>query len=252
MAPLAGLSVLATRMLGRSGRVSVTFETLKRTRADLAVIALYDLAGVIVAMLALILFGVTKPTLLVEYFNSNPWVAWTCFGVIGPLFAVGLIDRLPVERLVDASRRISGDEVDATTARGSALRRKAVERVLSCHYQDIAVTVGSERRRLLHRAKRLVWNGDLHFDEVATQLTCFAAEFHDGVLPDGVVDIIRDRENWPTDHDMFEAVLQLVMIALREGLSSPISIACRICEAEPVTVGTGAGSELGRSPLGEG
>lgn len=233
-APVVGLGVLVARMLGRSGRLYLTLSTLSRSRADLTVIALYDIAGAMVAILSLTLFGVTKPTLLVEYFNTDPVISWALFGALGPIFAVGLIDRLPVERLVTISRSsLSGEEFRATLARGSALRRKAVERVLACHYEDISVTEGSERRSLLHRSKQLIRTGLLHFDEIAAQITDYVAEFRDGDLPAEVSTILDSRTAWPTDHDTFEAALTLVGVALDQGLSRPISIACRIGENVP-------------------
>lgn len=231
VAPLAGIAVLLTRMIGRSGRPDLAIGTLRRKKGDCALIVVYDLTGAVLAVAGVVLLGVTKPTLIVSYFDSQPLIAWAIFGALGPIFAIGIVDRFPVERLVQLPGAGNGrNQIEVTAARGAALRRRAAERILAGHYDDVAVSVGSERRQLLHLCKDLINSGDLHFDDIAGQITAYAHELDDGRLPREVSVILENRTAWPTDHDTFEAALTLVGIALDQGLIRPVSIACRIVD----------------------
>ena len=218
-------------MLGRSSRLHLTLATLRRTKADLVVIALYDLMGAAIAILGLVAFGVTKPVFLVEYFSTDPWVAWAFFGAVGPILAVGLVDRVPIEKFIDLSQaRPAKKEVEPTAVVATSLRSDAVKHILHCHWEDIRVMEGGERYVLLHRAKDLLSRDLLHFDDVAEQITAYATEFAQGELPEEIAEILERRATWPTDHDPFNAALGLVSLSLREGLVRPVSIACRIRE----------------------
>lgn len=228
-APLVGFGALVVRMLGRSSRLHLTLETLKRTKADLLVIAFYDLAGAAVATFGLIVFGLSKPAPLVDYFHSDPWIAWMAFGALGPLFAAGLLDKVPLGKLIDLPRDRPVKKVEAVPA-SSSPRQDAMKHVLYCHWEDIRVVKGKERHDLLHRAKRLLSQGTLHFDDVAEQITAYASEFEEGRLPEEITEVLARRATWPTDHDPFHAGLGLVTLALREGLTRPVSAACRIPE----------------------
>lgn len=243
VAPIAGLVVVVSRMLGRSGRLDLVLRTLRRSKANLTVVALYDIAGAVLAVAAIVLLGITKPGVLVEYFHTDPVLAWAIFGALGPICAVGLIDRFPVERLVSlVDSQGSSREFQVTVARGAALRRRAVERILALHYEDLAVSEGSEHRSLMHRAKRLVRTDQLHFDDIALQVTKYV-EYRQREMPPPVSKVLHSRNSWPTNHDAFEAALTLVGVALDQGLTRPISIACRIGEssfdaAEGIAAGT--------------
>ena len=251
-APLAGMGFLAARMLGRSGRAKLTYATLARSKADVAVIVVYDVVGAIIAAATFVLLGVTKPAVLVAYFKSDPWIAWSAFGIMGPLFAVGILDRLPILRLVSASlepgypvaqsgeRRVRSILVD-----GSAVRRTSVERILKCQYEDVLVTEDSERNSIYHRAKRLIDAQSLHFDDIAPQVARYVDEFRDGNMPDEVANVIQSRKAWPTDYDAFKGADTLVGVALDQGLNRPINIACRIAE-------NNASDESGFSSVGMG
>lgn len=232
VAPIVGLGVVVGRMLGRSGRLDVAVRTLRRSKANVTVIALYDTVGAGLAIVTVVLLGVTKPTDLISYFDTDPVIAWALFGALGPMFAVGIIDRFPVERLVTLPHLDTKQEFQATVARGAALRRRAVERILASHYEDVAVDKGSEHRSLLHRAKRLLRSDILHFDDFAREITRYV-EFRRRELPEAVSDVLHKRAAWPTDHDTFEAALTLVGVALDQGLTRPVSIVCRIGESSP-------------------
>lgn len=237
-APMVGMGLVAARMVGRSGRIKLTGETLRRSKADLMVLVAYDCLGAVIAVLALVLLGITKPSPLVSYFQSDPWIAWAIFGTAGPLCAVGILDRLPIIRLVSLSP--TGDaapppgvegEIRASLAEGAALRRKAVERILKCHYEDTVVVENSERNSLFRRAKKLIEREKLHFDDIAAQLLGYVAEFRQGEMPPEVSELLEQRGSWPTDHDAFEGAQTLVGVSLDQGLNRPVNIACRIAEA---------------------
>ncbi|HET9592819.1 MAG TPA: hypothetical protein VFP17_07875 [Solirubrobacterales bacterium] len=216
-------------MIGRSGRLDLACTTLLRKKADCAVMILYDAAGAVVGACALVLLGVTKPDVLVSYFESDPWIAWSVFGALGPVFAIGVIDRFPIERLVELPADGQHREIQLEVARGVALRRRAVERMLAAHYDDVRVALGSERRTLLHRCKRLIHEGHLHFDDIATQVKDYGHGLEGG-LPPEISKVLDDRSAWPTDHDPFDAALTLVGIALDQDLTRPLLVACRIAD----------------------
>lgn len=226
-APLMGLGFLTARMLGTSGRVTLTYETLARSKADIAVIVVYDISGAIVAVCGIVLLGITKPATLVSYFATDPWIAWPVFGVLGPVLAVGILDRLPVIRWASlALQEVNG----AAMIDSASLRRKSVERILKCHYEDVLVTVDNERNSLLHKAKRLIDDQWLHFDDIAHHVTRYVDEFRAGEMPPEVAKIIERRKAWPTDYDAFSGAETLAAVAIEEGLGRPVNIACRIAE----------------------
>lgn len=239
-APAAGLGFLTARMLGRSGRANLTIETLSRSKADIVVIAIYDVVGALVAVAGLVLLGVSKPSPLVSYFNSDPLIAWATFGVVGPVCAVGVLDRLPIIRFVNLSPAGVGqleydsNSLRATLADGVALRRKSVERILKCHYEDVLVVEDTERITLLHRAVGLIGGGVLGFDEIALQIEKYIQEFRDGTMPQELEKLLRERESLPAVEDMFLNAERLVGVALDKGLNRPVNIACRVAEAAPV------------------
>lgn len=236
-APIAGLGSLTARMLGRSGRISLTLQTLARSKADLAVIVTYDVLGAVIAVLTLVLLGISKPPLLISYFHTDPVLAWAVLGVFGPAFAIAVLDRIPVVRLsnlstvdAEALSTQAKREIRAAVTDGVALRRKSVERIFKCHYEDVQVVEEVERIRLHQRAMALMQQRLLHFDDVARQVKRYVREHRDGKMPAEVAQLLEQRKAWPTKEDVFSGGLSLVGIALDAGLKRPVNVACQVAE----------------------
>jgi hypothetical protein len=237
-APLAGLGTQAAQMVGRGGRIKLAFHAFARSKGDVAVIIIYDVLGAVLAVLALILLGISKPSPLISYFHSDPLVAWAIFGMVGPAFAIAFLDRVPVIRLAELSSPNSAvvsepaqKQISATVADGVALRRKSVERIFKCHYEDLRVVEEIERLDLQRRAQQLIRRGWLHFDDVARQIQDYVREHRDGEMPAHIAEALDRRDSWPVDEDLFSAGLSLVGITLDAGLTRPINIACRVAES---------------------
>jgi len=225
-------------MLGRSGRVRVALNSFARSKADLVVIVTYDVLGAVIAILALVLLGISKPSPLLSYFHSDPVLAWAVFGVLGPAFAIAVLDRIPVVRLVDLSAASTAalssqaqKEIRATVSDGVALRRKSVERIFKCHYEDVQVVEETERKRLHQWATALMKQERLHFDGVARQIEGYVREYRDGKMPADIARLFEQRKKWPTQEDLFSGGLSLIGIALDAGLNRPVNIACRAAES---------------------
>ena len=236
-APIAGVGSLAARMLGRSGRITLTFHTFARCKADLAVIVTYDILGAVIAVLALVLLGISKPSPLVSYFHTDPVLAWAILGVFGPAFAIAVLDRIPVVRLsnlstvdAEALSTQAQREIRAAVTDGVALRRKSVERIFKCHYEDVQVVEEVERIRLHQRAMELMQRRLLHFDDVARQIERYVREHRGGKMPAEVDQLLMQRKTWPTKEDVFSGGLSLVGIALDTGLRRPVNVACQVAE----------------------
>jgi hypothetical protein len=237
-APLAGIAGVVAQMVGRGGRLKLTFHTLARSKADVIVVLIYDILGAVLAILALVLLGISKPSPLVDYFRTDPVVAWAVFGVVGPAFAIAFLDRIPVVRLVELSSANNAAVSDRTqrqlraaVADGVALRRKSVERIYKCHYEDLQVVEEIEHFELQRQANRLIAGGMLHFDDVARQLKTYVEEHRDGKMPGDIKDALEARQGWPTDEDLFSATESLVGVAIDAGLRRPVNIACRVAES---------------------
>jgi hypothetical protein len=225
-------------MLGRSGRVSLTLQTFARSKADLAVIVTYDVLGAVIAVLTLVLLGISKPSPLVSYFHTDPVLAWAVLGVFGPAFAIAVLDRIPVVRLsnlsaadAEALSTQAKREIRAAVTDGVALRTKSVERIFKCHYEDVQVVEEIERLRLHQRAMALMQRRLLHFDDVARQIERYVREHRDGKMPVEVAQLLEKRKTWPTKEDVFSGGLSLVGISLDVGLRRPVNVACRVAES---------------------
>jgi hypothetical protein len=229
-APLAGLLVQWIRLIGLSDRPGLAGIVLWKSKADIATIALYDICGAAIVVASVIILGITRPPSLVHGFQTSPLVAWGIVGLSGPLFSIGVLDRLPVHAFADLVTR--SEETRDTTLIAAMLtqvRARASTRVAETLWAESTKLEDRERHGLLVRAKQLAASDVLTFHDVARALRDHATKLK-RPLPEEVEDILDLPAKWGHEANPDRHTPVAVGTALDFGLCVPIATACDCAE----------------------
>lgn len=228
-APLAGLGLQWLKLIGLSNRPGLAIAVLWRRKAEVTTIALYDMCGAAVVVVSVILLGITRPPSLVSGFTTSPLVAWGIVGLLGPLFSMGVLDRLPVRTFIDVVAR--PDDTN-NTARIAAMltqvRARASGKIADALWSLARRIDQRERHDLLVQAVDLIEQQHMGFKDIADALRDHARD-RKQTLPDEVEVAMTLPSQWEETNPDRHARL-LVTTALDFGLCVPIENACDCVE----------------------